>query len=111
MSEYHVVWEIDIDAETPRQAAQKAFDYINLPGTSATIFDVFDEAGEPCRVDLLENEEPPDSLTACADQGIPVTDQALAELGPVGASIEAAGHDPNHAGWCEVPTCPKYCPF
>ena len=53
----HVVWEIDLDAETPREAAEKAFRIMQRPGTSATVFDVTDAAGDTCRVDLMEEEE------------------------------------------------------
>jgi len=59
-STYHVTREIDIDAESPREAAEKAFQYMQLPGTTATCFDVFDEYGEPVRVDLLD-EQPDES--------------------------------------------------
>lgn len=54
---YHVVWEIDIDADSPREAAEQAFHYMQIPGTSANAFDVFDEDGEPVHVDLMEDED------------------------------------------------------
>ena len=53
---YRVQWEMDIDADTPQEAAQKAFEYVNLPGTTANVFDVYDESGEVLRVDLMEDD-------------------------------------------------------
>ena len=54
---YHLVWEIDIDATSPRDAAQQALALVQEPGTHAVVFDVIDEEGESTRVDLLEDEE------------------------------------------------------
>ena len=53
----HVTWEIDLDAATPREAAEKAFAIMQQPGTTATVFDVTDPAGDTHRVDLMEGEE------------------------------------------------------
>jgi hypothetical protein len=38
--EFRVIWEIDIDAEGPKEAAQEARMIQLTPGMSATIFDV-----------------------------------------------------------------------
>ena len=54
---HHVTWEIDLDAGTPREAAEEAFAIMQRPGTTATVFDVTDEAGATHRVDLMEGEE------------------------------------------------------
>jgi hypothetical protein len=53
---YFVTWEIDIDADSPRQAAQKAWDIVRAPGSMANVFDVIecDIDGVPTRVDLSE---------------------------------------------------------
>ncbi len=48
------MWEIEIDAETPIEAAKKALEYQRDPFGQATVFDVFDEDGEVTRVDLLD---------------------------------------------------------
>lgn len=61
---YHVTWEIQIDAESSRAAAQKAFEYMQSPSTTATCFDVYDENAEPCHVDLLDNDEVPIEIDA-----------------------------------------------
>ena len=53
---YHVMWEIDIDAETPEAAAREAFKCMQDPQTTATVFDVFDEDGTPTRIDLAESD-------------------------------------------------------
>lgn len=56
METYRVVWEIDIDAESSEEAAETARQYQIATDTTATVFDVRDEAGEYTRVDLLEDE-------------------------------------------------------
>lgn len=37
MTEFRVVWEIDIEAETPKQAAEQAFAIQQDPETMATV--------------------------------------------------------------------------
>ena len=54
---YHVVWEIDVDATSPSDAAKQALALVQEPGTHAVVFDIFSEDGESTRVDLLEDEE------------------------------------------------------
>ena len=67
LREYHVVWEIDVDATSYRQAAKKALEIQRDPNSTATVFDVYrtDTGGEedalkllarcgPVRVDLEE---------------------------------------------------------
>jgi len=65
---YVVTWEMDIDASTPQQAAQQAFEHMQRPGTSANVFDVADEDGNITRVDLeeLRQQTPTPSGSACA---------------------------------------------
>ena len=53
----HVTWEIDVDADTPREAVEEAFRIMQRPDTTATVFDVTDETGDTHRVDLMEGEE------------------------------------------------------
>ena len=48
----HVTWEIDIDAATSREAALKALAFQRNPESTATVFDVTDDAGKTVRVDL-----------------------------------------------------------
>jgi hypothetical protein len=50
--EYRVRWEIDIDAETPEEAAREARKCIQDPGSIATIFSVVDKDGRETTVDL-----------------------------------------------------------
>jgi len=53
MTEYRVVWEIDIAADSPREAAVKAREY-QMPGTEALVFEVFPSDGvEHITVDLM----------------------------------------------------------
>jgi hypothetical protein len=61
---YRVRWEIDIDADTPQEAAQKALAIQRDPQSIANVFDVFDESGQVERVDIQEMEE-----TAAAQRG------------------------------------------
>lgn len=54
---YRLTWEIDVDAESPREAAEKAFAIIREALTTATVLDVIKHDGsEVMRVDLLEPE-------------------------------------------------------
>lgn len=58
---YRVVWEIDVDAESPYEAAVAAFNAVRRPDTTATVFRVgahTDELGKfawlPAAIDLDE---------------------------------------------------------
>jgi hypothetical protein len=44
---YRVRWEIDIEAETPREAAEKALAIRRKPDSIATVFDVWVEGRQP----------------------------------------------------------------
>lgn len=56
--DYKVIWEIDIKAKNPREAAEKAAEIQRDVTSVATIFQVYDENGESITVDLeLEEEE------------------------------------------------------
>jgi len=54
MPAYHVTWEIDLEASSPSEAAALARKYQTDSNTLAVVFDVFDEDGEPHRVDLMD---------------------------------------------------------
>lgn len=54
MPSYRVTWEIDIDADTPRAAAEQALGIQRRAGSSATVFDCIDEKGVTHRIDLDE---------------------------------------------------------
>lgn len=58
MPEYRIEWTIDLDGATPREAAQKAFEIMQRPGTTATYFTVkeFDSPADAVDVDLLEDQ-------------------------------------------------------
>src|SRR5438445_13763381 len=56
---YRVRWEIEIEAETPLAAAEKARHYQTKPGTTATVFEVAEihpyairRFGHPVTIDL-----------------------------------------------------------
>ena len=58
---YLVTWEIDMEAETPREAAQRALDIMRDPESIGTVFKVAD--GKQVHVvDLLDEEEDSDDL-------------------------------------------------
>lgn len=44
---YHVTWEIDIDADSPREAAEKALAIQRDPYSTATVFTIAGINGEP----------------------------------------------------------------
>jgi hypothetical protein len=52
---YLVTWEIEMEAETPREAAKKALEIMQDPESIGTVFKVVDAEGEHV-VDLLEEE-------------------------------------------------------
>ncbi len=60
MSEYRVVWEIDVEAESPHDAARQAFSHMQRQGTTTNCFEVYDQNGNHTQVDLLEEEEESD---------------------------------------------------
>lgn len=57
MKPYLVKWEIDIDADSPREAAEKAFEIQQRPGSTANAFVVYDKEGRRTLVDLEEEED------------------------------------------------------
>ena len=52
-----VTWEIDVEANTAREAAEKALAIQRKPESAATVFDVVDGHGKKTRIDLDELEE------------------------------------------------------
>ena len=52
-----VRWEIDVEADNPTEAAQKAQAIQRKPDSTATVFDVTDEKGQTVRVDLDEPDK------------------------------------------------------
>ena len=56
--EFRVIWEIEIEAESPKEAAQEARAIQLTPGMSATVFDVWAyAAGKMHRIDLVEEPD------------------------------------------------------
>ena len=56
--EFRVIWEIDIHAEGPKEAAQEARAIQLTPGMSATVFDVWARAaGKMHRIDLIKDPD------------------------------------------------------
>ena len=52
---YHVVWEIDVYAESPREAAKEAQAIQLDEDSTATVFDVAEEdSDKTVRIDLAE---------------------------------------------------------
>jgi hypothetical protein len=57
MPEYHVTWEIDLDADSPREAAERALAIHRNPESIATFFEVTDEAGTTERIDVEDSKD------------------------------------------------------
>jgi hypothetical protein len=56
--EFRVIWEVDIEAEGVKEAAQQARAIQLTPGMSATVFDVWGYvAGKMHRIDLVEEPD------------------------------------------------------
>ena len=55
---YLVTWEMDIYAETPREAAEKAWDHMRALDSSANVFEVIDANGVGTIIDLSEEQQP-----------------------------------------------------
>src|SRR5580704_2563262 len=56
--EFHVIWEIDIEAKGPKEAAQQARAIQLITGMSATVFDVWAyAAGKMHRIDLIKDPD------------------------------------------------------
>ena len=53
---YLVIWEMDIYAETPREAAEKAWGHMQAPNSTANVFTAFNKDGDKTLVDLLEED-------------------------------------------------------
>jgi hypothetical protein len=58
MSSYRVTWEIDIEADTPQEAAEKALEIQRRPDSSAVVFEVKGPlCGDGVKFDLWEETE------------------------------------------------------
>ncbi len=54
MPNYRVVWEIDVEADDPHDAAHQALQIMRDPDSTATVFAVTDDNGNCVDVDLLD---------------------------------------------------------
>ena len=54
---YLVTWEMDIYADSPREAAEKAWGHMRAPDSSANVFNVLDKDGVGTIIDLLEEQQ------------------------------------------------------
>lgn len=58
MNSYRVEWTMDIEADSPEEAARKALAVQRNPESIATVFDVqADDGGDAVRIDLTELDE------------------------------------------------------
>jgi hypothetical protein len=55
--EYKVKWEIEVYADSPEEAAEKAFNIRTKQDTTATVYNVTDPDGNMIEVDLIEEED------------------------------------------------------
>ena len=92
MTEYHVTWEIDLDAASPQEAAEHALAIQRDPDSAATVFDVTDSTGTTDRIDLEGADESgnsdrlDESDTSCAACGRNLDDEKDAIHAPTGRS-------------------------
>jgi hypothetical protein len=68
MPEYHVTWEIELNADSPCEAAVKALAIQRDPDSIATVFDVTDKAGTTEQIDLAEVEEEESDIACTRDE-------------------------------------------
>ena len=54
--DYHVMWEIDIEADSQEEAARIALDIQRNPESAASVFTVTDEEGEMMNIDPIADE-------------------------------------------------------
>lgn len=73
---YLVTWEIEVDADSPRDAAQRALDMQRDPDSTATVFGVveFDTDGDTTTIDLSADEDSDDMIAEVDDDGCPKND-------------------------------------
>ena len=57
MTTHRVIWEIDIDAETPREAAEKALEIQRDVNSTATHFTVITMQSDDMNVDYIDFHE------------------------------------------------------
>lgn len=57
MASYHVTWEIDVDGDNPVEAARKAWEAMRAQDSTANVFQICAEGGEPVGVDLMAVED------------------------------------------------------
>jgi hypothetical protein len=71
MPRYQVLWEIDVEADSPGAAAQEAFEAMQAPETTATFFTVIEtDSAERYTVEL----RPPDVAVVRPDENPPASD-------------------------------------
>jgi hypothetical protein len=75
MPEYHIIWEIDVYADSPREAAERALAIHRNPESIATFFEVTDEAGTTERIDLEDCDD-----TNVGSETIMLTESDWAEI-------------------------------
>ncbi len=77
MPEYRITWEMDIDADSPIDAARQALRIQRDPDSIANVFDITDDAGITERIDL---EDAGAVFTACARRSIILSKSDWAEV-------------------------------
>ncbi len=55
--DFRVIWEIDVRANSPRDAAKQAWKFMRGHFSTANCFDVYDDEGIKSAIDLQEEEE------------------------------------------------------
>lgn len=60
MTFYAITWDIEIDADSPREAALKALEIQRDPNSTATVFSVYTEGGDFVQIDTLADDDSDD---------------------------------------------------
>jgi hypothetical protein len=93
MAEYLVTWEINLNAESPLEAARKALTIHRDPKSTATVFVVTDEEGETKQIDLEEEGYVSiEKLLLASSKRREKDEKALAKLGPSAEDPKEVDH-------------------
>ena len=57
MPHYVATWQMEIEADTPEDAARQAWGHMRREDSTANVFEIIAEDGERARVDLTELAE------------------------------------------------------
>ena len=109
--EYQVKWVIDIEADTPREAAERALEIMRDPTSTAQYFEVTDPDNGFNIVDLFERPSDSELIAAIVDvldgkEWGPDTLDTIADALRRGYKIRGTGEDKR--SWASCEECNHY---